>query len=442
MNSHRARLLAAGVALATPSVTLAPTASAAAEPGPTRIVSVSEQGVPGDDVSHPHDLSADGRFVAFGSAASTLVPGDTNGTMDIFVRDVVGGTVERVSVDENGAQLPGRSDGASISADGRLLVFTHTQLVETPSGSRFERTVYLRDRVQGTSRRIELLSPDGTAAPFAARDLSGTGRFLAVTTSHPLVRRDENRRTDVYRVELATGRARLVSTGRPNTGYRECRFASISHSGRFVAFEFPARLVRRDRLDARDIYVRDLSKRRPALVTVSSAGAQANRGSMAPAISAGGRYVVFSSYASNLVRKDTNGDWDVFVHDRRTRTTERVSVNSRGRQGDAQSQGPGFWLEAASVSRDGRHVVFGSFADNLDPSTDDGVSRNLFVRDREQRTTRALSLAPDGGGANGDSGGGLVSADGSAATFWSEASNLVEGDVNGADDVFVRRPGD
>jgi Tol biopolymer transport system component len=431
------RVAAVGVAALTVALP-----AAAVEPGPTQIVSVSELGVPGDEESYPYDLSADGRFIAFGSAASTLAPGDTNGTRDVFVRDLSHGTVERVSVGEAGAQLPGNSGGASMSADGRLVVFTHTQLVETPSGSRLEETVYLHDRVQGASRQVVATTPAGAPAPFTVHDLSGNGRFLAVTTAHPLVRGDDNGDSDVYRLELATGRARLVTTGRRDPGHRQCRFASISHSGRFVTFEFPARLVRRDRLNARDIYVRDLDTRRLELVTLSSSGVQANRGSMGPSISAGGRYVVFSSAATNLVRKDTNDDWDVFLHDRKQDTTERVSVNGLGRQGNGQSQGPGFWFEAASVSRDGRYVAFGSFATSLDPSTDNGVRRNVFVRDREERSTRALSVAPDGSGANDDSGGVMVSDDGSAATFWSDATNLTDGDANGFADAFLRRLGD
>jgi hypothetical protein len=163
---------------------------------------------------------------------------------------------------------------------------------------------------------------------------------------------------------------------------------------------------------------------------------------MAPAISAGGRYVVYSSYATNLVRGDTNDDWDVFWHDRRTGTTERVSVDSRGRQGDRQSQGPGFFSESASVSRDGRYVVFGSLASNLAPETND-VFRNVYVRDLGDRTTTALSLTPAGTGASGDSGGVRVSGDGSTVTFWSEAPDLVVDDVNATvADVFVRRLGD
>jgi hypothetical protein len=86
--------------------------------------------------------------------------------------------------------------------------------------------------------------------------------------------------------------------------------------------------------------------------------------------------------------------------------------------------------------------VFGSFATNLDPATLDGVDRHVFVRDRQERTTSALSLAPDGSGATDDSGGARISDDGSATTFWSDASNLVAGDANAMADVFVRRLGD
>jgi Tol biopolymer transport system component len=438
MDNRWTGTIAAGAAALALVATTAPT-TASAEPGPTRLVSTSEQGAPGDAASHSPALSADGSVVAFESHASTLVPGDTNDTRDVFVRDLTTDGVERVSVDEAGNQLPGNSFLSSMSADGSLVMFEHLHLIQTGNRSRLERRTYVRDRRQTTSRLLEVKRPDGSPVVFSADQISGNGRFVTLITSEPLVRGDRNDRIDVYRYELATGRARLVSKGRPNTGFRECRFASISHSGRFVAFEFPARLAKRDRLNARDIYVRDMKKRWPTLVTVSSTGVQANRGSMAPAISAGGRYVVFSSYASNLVPQDTNGDWDVFLHDRRTDTTERVSVDSLGRQANAAS---GFWSAAAPVSRNGRFVVFGSSATDLDPVTDDAVRSNVFVRDRQEGTTRALSLAPDGSGADDDSAGGLVSADGSATTFWSDATNLVDGDVNATTDVFWRPLGD
>ena len=438
MTSRCACVLAAGVATLATAATAAP-ANAAVDPGPTQLVSRSDQGVPGDAASWDPQVSADGRFVAFTSEASTLVPGDTNGTRDVFVRDLAAGTVERVSVDGDERQLTGHSDVQAVGADGRYVLFHTMELVRTADGNRLDQWSYLRDRVAGTTRQVRARMPDGARVPVGST-LSGNGRFTLLATRSALVRADDNDATDLYRLDLTTGALRLVSTGIPSRAYRETRWPSISHSGRFVAFEFTAPLVRRDRLRARDIYLRDMTKPRPHLVTLRSDGVQANRGSMAPAISAGGRYVVYSSYATNLVGGDTNDDWDVFWHDRRTGTTERVSVDSRGRQGDRQSQGPGFFSESASVSRDGRFVVFGSLAGNLAPETDDAF-RNVFVRDRTDGTTTALSLTPAGTGAGGDSGGVRVSADGATVAFWSEAPDLVADDVNGASDVFVRRLG-
>lgn len=439
MTSRCARVLAGGFVALLTAAAVSP-ASAAVDPGPTELVSRSEQGVPADSDSWDPQVSADGQFVAFTSEASSLVAGDTNGARDVFVADRADGSVERVSLGEHDRQLAGDSELASISADGRYVLFHAAEPVPTGDGTRLDGGSYLRDRVEGTTRRIEPLVREGTPVPVGGT-MSGNGRFTLFTSDVALVAADHNDALDLYRRDLVTGGLRLVSTGLTTDDFRQTRWPAISHSGRFVAFDFTARLVERDRLRSWDIYVRDLTKPRPRLVTLRSDGVQANRGSMAPAISAGGRYVVFSSYATNLVRGDTNDEWDVFWHDRRTATTERVSVNSRGRQGDRQSQGPGFWSESASVSRDGRFVVFGSFATNLDHATDDDVARNVFVRDRATGTTRALSLAPDGTGADDDSGGGIVSAEGVATAFWSAAENLVASDANGVEDVFVRRLG-
>jgi len=440
MISRCTRALAVGVvALATVS-TGAP-ATAAVDPGPTELVSTSNQGVPGDASSWDPRLSADGRFVAFTSEATTLVPGDTNGTRDAFLEDLTSGAIERVSVDDAGRQLAGHSDAKAVSADGRYVLFSTMELVQTADGNRLDQWTYVRDRVEGRTREVQVRGPGGERVSVQGGTMSGNGRFYVFVTRTALVSRDDNGALDLYRLDLSGGSLRLVSTGIPSRRYRESRWPSISHSGRFIAFEFTAPLVKKDKLNARDIYVRDMTKRRPRLVTLRSDGAQANRGSMAPTISAGGRYVVYSSYASNLVRRDTNDAWDVFWHDRRTGATERVSVNSRGRQGNAHSQGPGFWTESASVTRDGRHVVFGSLATNLAPEADDAF-RNVYVRDLGDRTTTALSLTPVGTGASGDSGGVRVSSDGSTVTFWSEAPDLVADDVNAAvTDVFVRSLG-
>jgi dipeptidyl aminopeptidase/acylaminoacyl peptidase len=174
------------------------------------------------------------------------------------------------------------------------------------------------------------------------------------------------------------------------------------------------------------------------LVSVASDGTQGNSGSHAAAISADGRYVTFSSSASNLVEGDTNGIIDILVHDRKTGQTKLVSIASDGTQGNNDSGG-------SSISADGRYVAFFSSATNLVEGDTNGV-QDCFVHDRVTGETTRVSVASDGTQANGASGspycycprhGISISSDGRYVWFMSEADNLVEGDTNGLEDTFV-----
>ena len=164
-------------------------------------------------------------------------------------------------------------------------------------------------------------------------------------------------------------------------------------------------------------------------VSVSSAGAEGNAASQWPALSADGRYVTFSSSAANLVVGDTNAKADVFVHDRATGTTSRVSVASDGSEGNGSSQAP-------AISADGRYVAFQSLATNLIAGDTTGTW-DVFVHDRTTGTTSRISAASDGTEANNHATLPSISADGQHVAFESSASNLVAGDSNGAWDVFV-----
>jgi len=175
-------------------------------------------------------------------------------------------------------------------------------------------------------------------------------------------------------------------------------------------------------------------------VSIASDGAQGNGKSDSPASSADGRYVVFSSEAGNLVSNDSNNVYDVFVHDRETRQTIRVSVSSSGGQGN----GPSF---GASISADGRYVAFKSYASNL-VSGDTNNAGDVFVRDRDvdedgifdepgQVSTARISVDSNGAQGNELSIKPAISADGRYVAFESWASNLVTGDTNGQEDVFV-----
>ena len=165
-------------------------------------------------------------------------------------------------------------------------------------------------------------------------------------------------------------------------------------------------------------------------MSVTDDGTEGNDSSWSSSISADGRYVAFSSFASNLVPDDTNGKWDVFVYDRQTNTIERVSVASDGTQGNGNSYSP-------SISADGRYVAFDSTASNLVPD-DSGIwQRTSSCMIARLNTTERVSLASDGTQGNGHSQDASISGDGRYVAFLSSASNLVPGDTNGKEDVFV-----
>ncbi|MHB8086324.1 MAG: TolB family protein, partial [Dehalococcoidia bacterium] len=182
--------------------------------------------------------------------------------------------------------------------------------------------------------------------------------------------------------------------------------SSISADGRYVAFASAAsNLVPGDTNGVPDVFVRDRQSNATTLVSLASDGTQGNDVSEWTSISADGRYVAFSSYASNLVAGDTNGDWDMFVRDLRTNTTTRVSIASDGTQGNANSS------NSPSISADGRYVAFPSNASNLVAGDTNGRS-DIFVRDRQTGTTTMISIASDGTQGNGSSAFPSISADG------------------------------
>src|SRR5688572_7972318 len=164
-------------------------------------------------------------------------------------------------------------------------------------------------------------------------------------------------------------------------------------------------------------------------VSVDSSGAEANWDSDSSAISADGKFVAFESYADNLVAGDTNGFADVFVHDRATGITERVSVDSSGVEGNGNSHGP-------SISADGQVVAFYSYAKNL-VAGDRSFDFDVFVHDRATGITERVSVDSSGVEGNSSSSSPSISADGQVVAFESYASNLVAGDTNGYWDVFV-----
>jgi Tol biopolymer transport system component len=402
----------------------------------TTAVSFDPAGYLGNSGSYNPSISADGRFVAFSSLASNIVPGDTNNTYDIFVRDRLTNTTTRVSVDSAGNQGDRNSDGASISADGRFVAFHSDSSNIVPGDTNNTFDIFVRDRLTNTTT---LVSFDSAGNPGNRRSvgasISADGRFVAFSSgASNIVPGDTNNSGGIVvrdRLTNTTTRVSVDSAGNPASGFS----TSISADGRFVAFSSSAsNIVPGDTNDEPNILVRDRLTNTTTLVSVDSAGNPADDFSYNASISGDGRFVAFYSRASNLRPRDTKSSGDIFVRDRLTNTTTLVSVDSAGNPGNLQSGSP-------SISADGRFVAFTSDASNIvpgDTNTESGiVGRDIFVRDTLTNTTTRVSVDSAGTQGNDYSSTPSISADGQFVAFSSNASNLVPGDNNNTDDIFV-----
>jgi len=421
--------LLAAVALVSGLVLLAASAGTAVA-GVTERVSVGAGGAQANGVSSFPVISADGRYVAFASGATNLVASDGNGVSDIFVRDRVAGTTERVSMASDGTPANGSSTASAMNADGRYIAFVSAATNLVVGGTNGRPNVFVRDRVTGTTELVSVAS-DVTclSASLAGVSVSADGRFVmfgaltdihsascALPVGHYVFVRDRSTRT-----------TELISVAPDGTAANGDSLAgSMSPDGRYVAFSSAAtNLVPGG---GGGVFVRDRVTRTTELVGLGGS----------PALSADGRYVAFFSTAANLVPGDTNMEPDIFVRDRATGTTARVSVASKGTQANNFSFAP-------SISADGRYVAFFSVATNL-VAGDTNNRGDVFVHDLATGETERVSIASDGTQANGDSCASLnscnpvtaISADGRVVAFESLATNLVPGDSNGVGDVFVR----
>ena len=432
------------------------TESAALSAGTTTRVSAASDGTQGERSSYHPGISANGRYVGFISPARNLVSGDTTDYNDVFVHDRQTAQTTRVSVSSNGT--PGNDDSLntkspSLSADGRYVAFESlaTNLVSGDTNGKLD--VFLRNRQTGQTSRISVSSGGAQGNDFSFEpSLSADSRYVAFTSfASNLVTGDTNVAYDVFVRDRQTGTTSRVSVA--SDGAQADHFSlgpSISADGRYVAFtSYASNLVISDTNNTRDIFVRDRQAGQTARVSVAAGGAEGNDDSDMAAISSDGRYVAFVSPASNLVSGDTNGVADVFRHDRVTHTTIRVSVSSSGAQANDESGHwfcPGCWPSVA-ISGDGRYVAFVSFASNLVPNDtalcqieEGGPFVNcpdVFIRDVATRQTARVSVASGGAQSNGSSFSPAISADGRLVVFTSDASNLVAGDTNNSEDVFV-----
>lgn len=414
----------------------------------TQQVSVTKDGSQPDDRSNQPSISANGRYVAFTSDATNLVEGDTNGVSDVFVRDLDKGKTVRVSVASDGTQGDKSSYWPFISADGRYTAFVSEADNLVVNDTNEIADVFVHDNKTGETKMASV-ADDGTPGNDLSfwASISSNGRYVAfMSAATNLVASDKNDEWDVFVHDMKEGKTELVSVTADGTqANSQSMYPLISADGRYVAFASDAtNLVPGDTNGYRDIFEYDRQTDKIIRVSLASDGTQANEGTEMAAIdiSADGRYVAWASMASNLVKDDTNQNWDIFVHDRDTGETSRVSVGNDGSQANAGSFG-------VSISATGRYVAFGSNANNLVAGDANNV-QDVFVHDRQTGQTWIVSVASDGTQGNLVSGltlvvpggvdlayGSLISSDGRKVVFMSSATNLVDNDKNWKNDIFV-----
>ena len=293
------------------------------------------------------DINFDGRFVAFAGNGENLVPNDTNGQADVFVRDRQTGTTTRVSVSSAGAQGNGASSEPSISKDGRFIAFSSAASNLVAGDTNGQRDVFVRDTVANTTTRVSVVTGGGQGCTVVNNVCAGAGASSLPT---------------------------------------------ISDDGNIVAFASNASLlVPGDTNNVSDVFVHDRTSSTTTRISGGIGGAELN-GAFFPALSGNGRFVGFDSIASNVVPGDTNALSDLFVHDRQAGFTSRVSVTRTLGQANGASYFP-------ALNADGRYVVFSSDASNLVPG-DSNFNPDVFIHDRTQPVPRATGyrlVAADGG---------------------------------------------
>jgi TolB protein len=340
---------------------------------------------------------------------------------------------ERISLNSAEFEGDGPSGPPAFCADGRWVAFASDATDLVGNDGNGLRDVFLRARHGDRTWRISV-TPAGADADGPSFDpaISADGTWTAFTSEATnLVAGDANGVADVFVHDFVTGVTARVSV---DSFGGEANGASgrpaISADGRWVVFDSVAsNLVAGDLNGVRDVFLHDRWTGVTARVSVPPAGGEADGESRAPRISGDGRFLVFESDASNLAL-DANGVTDVFLVDQMTGGLLRISVTSGGNE----ALGASF---DADVSVDGFTVVFTSAAANLVAGDTNGVE-DVFLRDRRGGITERVSVSSSGAQANGRSGNATMIPDGSILLFESEATDLVAGDTNGVSDVFLR----
>ena len=347
--------------------------------GTMRCVSVNANGKEGDRDSFAPSISADGRFIAFTSKATNLAGDDCdNGFNQIYVHDRTTGTTRCISVNSNARAANQDSDASSMSADGSLIAFDSaaTNLNGNKCDNGFNH-IFVHDRTRGTTTCVSLRTngDEGNGDSFDAA-ISADGRFVVFhSAASNLSDRCDNENWHVYRHNLENGETVCVSVnseGQQSNG--DSFLATVSEDGRFVAFQSnPTNVTTRCSNGSIHIYVRDLVEERTSCASIDNQGIAGNQGSGQASISSNGRFVAFSSAATNLAgNRCTGGNAQVFVRDRADEKTRCLSVGQKSVEGNGASSNP-------SIAADGSVVAFESDASNL-VKKDTNNLRDVFAR--------------------------------------------------------------
>jgi Tol biopolymer transport system component len=416
------------------------------EPGTIERVSVSSLGQEAKDENENAVISANGRYVAFVSRASNLVPNDNNGNLggdiysgsDVFIRDLKTKTTERVSINNQGIEGNNASSNyVAISSDGRYVAFTSyaSNLVDNdtnaiPGNWYSGLDVFVRDRLLGKTKRVSLDNAGNqiTHTYYEKISMSANGRYITFSSDEDKIVPDDNDGgLDIFVRDQFKNRTYRVSENSLNNGGCQCTDGTISPNGRYIAFSSRARNFihglndpqGENNLPLEIVYVRDLKK--GALKVGSVVDQQVGQG-RDPVLSWNGRYLAWSDYPNVYIR-------DIFK-----RKTKVVSVNAKSEAGNMQSFQP-------SISYSGRYVAFWSYADNLVLNDFNGATlassgADVFVRDLVADKIIRVSVNNNGEEGNNFSGAVVsISRSGKRVLFASTADNLDDKDTN-ADRVY------
>jgi Tol biopolymer transport system component/uncharacterized membrane protein YgcG len=330
----------------------------------TTRVSVGIGGAEANGESKEPAISADGEWIAFQSAASNLVPGDTNAATDIFLVHRRSGAITRASVDSQGGQAAGGSERPSISGDGGVVAFTSAAADLVPGDTNRVQDVFVYRRTSKQTSMVSKTHSGGLlAGPSFHPDVSRDGRWVAfITQADSVLASDPYRNYDSYLTDLSAGRTVSVGVGDSGAALPGDNWdARVSADGRYVAFRAgsavggPPQIRRFDRTTNKSV-----------LISQTGDGEPGNQMSLAPAISDDGNLIAFHSAASDLVGGDQNGQFDVMVRDVKSGVVNRYSVSPTGEGGNRESYNP-------VLSGNGGTLVFESLASNLVAGAANGV---------------------------------------------------------------------